>query len=91
LTTSQRISIVLALIYISVGTFVGNAHGMFCVVLLLILPMACIWYPEEMGGYTGTCGNGYITNRTPAGMISFIGWLLLLSPLLLLFWALIHH
>lgn len=63
------------------------------VVLFLILPLACIWFSETLGNYTGPSffkGNRYdyftsIDKETPGCMIALVGWiLLLLLPLIYL-------
>jgi hypothetical protein len=47
----------------------------------LILPLACIWFSNEMGGFTGTgFGRGSITEKSPGWAVAFVGWLLLLLP-----------
>ena len=44
----------------------------------LLLPLACIWFPEEMGDYTGNLSFPHITKATPAAVIRVGGWFLLL-------------
>ena len=52
--------------------------------LFLILPLGCIWFSDAMGGYTGMgMGSGAITSPTPGFLIAFVGWLLLLLPIIL--------
>lgn len=50
----------------------------------LLLPLACIWFPEEMGDYTGNLSFPQITKATPAGVIRVGGWCLLIFEFLLL-------
>jgi hypothetical protein len=50
----------------------------------LLLPLAFIWFPEEIGNLTGYFRTGYVNVQTPAGVISFLGWLFLVGiPVLL--------
>jgi hypothetical protein len=51
----------------------------FCVVAL-----ACIWFPEALGDYTG----GRISRASPAPFVWFFGWVVLLLPMLvaLIYW-----
>ncbi len=52
--------------------------AMFCV-----LPMGCIWFPEAMGDYIGYAGSGrFITEASPAGAVAFMGWVVLLLPII---------
>jgi Zn-finger nucleic acid-binding protein len=46
---------------------------MFCV-----LPMACIWFPDALGGYIG----GRIDRESPPRLVFILGWVILLVPLL---------
>ena len=49
-----------------------------CVVLLL--PLALIWFPDELGSLTGYVGRGgNINTETPPILISIIGWLFLVG------------
>ena len=43
----------------------------------LLLPLALIWFPEEIGELTGYFRSGYVNVQTPAVMVSFLGWLFL--------------
>ena len=60
----------------------GSLDGYFFV--LAVVPLACIWFPEALGSYTGPAyGSGvWISRRTPAGFVRFAGYLLLIAPLL---------
>ena len=36
----------------------------------LLLPLGCIWFPEEIGGLTGYFRTGYVNVETPGIIIS---------------------
>ena len=56
------------------------------VAVVLLVPLGLIWFPEAVGGFTGYVSRGCtIDSETPPGLVSFIGWLLLVSPAILLF------
>ncbi|MBL9081817.1 MAG: hypothetical protein JNK76_08435 [Planctomycetales bacterium] len=56
--------------------------------LVLLLPLALIWFPEEFGSFTGYIGHGRrIDAETPPVLISLLGWLLLLGIPLLAYYA----
>jgi hypothetical protein len=40
----------------------------------------CIWFPDTLGEYIG----GRFTKRSPAGLVWFLGWVVLLVPVLAL-------
>jgi hypothetical protein len=46
----------------------------------LLLPLALIWFPEEIGGITGCFGIGRkVDTPTPSGVVSFVGWFFLVG------------
>ena len=50
----------------------------------LLLPLACIWFPEALGQYRGTMRLQAITADTPALLVRIAGWFLLVGlPLIL--------
>lgn len=60
----------------------GAAALKYCAALLL--PLAFIWFPEEIGSATGYFRSGYVNTQTPAIMITVMGWLfLVVLPVLL--------
>ena len=70
--------------YIGLALATADAKTAFQLALFLILPLACIWFSDAMGGYTGMgMGRGAITSPTPGFLIAFVGWLLLFLPIIL--------
>jgi hypothetical protein len=48
--------------------------------LALMLPLALIWFPEQLGSFTGYVGRGgSIDTETPGWLVAGFGWLLLLG------------
>lgn len=75
------ISGVIAAMYLLVAYFTGGGKALLQVTGFLVLPLACIWFSDEMGGYTGIAmGRGEITSTTPGCLVTFGGWLLLFLP-----------
>ena len=67
-----------------VAYLAADGEMAFKVGLSLILPMACIWFSDAMGGYTGVgMGRPAITSPTPGCLVAFAGWLLLLLPIII--------
>jgi len=88
---NRSISAVVALGYMLVVVFRSHPtdfrHAltiMFISYLPLLLPLACIWFPEEMGEYTGNLAFPQITKTTPAVIIRVGGWCLLIVEFLVL-------
>ncbi len=60
---------------------IGDGGLFFMLVVGLVIPMACIWFPEAMGDYASPSGVYRIINQpTPAPVVCFIGWVMLLLP-----------
>jgi hypothetical protein len=78
---------------IAIGYFVAMViaeHGLTKGSLLggaiLLLPLALIWFPEELGSYTGlVTRGGQIDTETPPGLVSAMGWFFLVGLLLLVY------
>ena len=69
---------------VSEGGVTANA---FKCVLVLLVPLGLIWFPEEIGSYTGYVSRGStIDTETPAFLVSLMGWLFLVGlPVVALF------
>ena len=42
--------------------------------IALLLAMACIWFPEEMGNFTGVMRYHSITSSSPPFLVCALGW-----------------
>lgn len=49
-----------------------------------IFLLACIWFGEEMGSYTGLLSRVPITEKTPGCLVRTIGWLIQIGLLALM-------
>jgi hypothetical protein len=78
ITWARVLSLGMALSYAILAIYFGGI-GYWKPALGLLLPLAMIWFPEEIGNLTGYYDSGYVNTRTPAVMISFLGWLILLG------------
>ncbi|HEY3932470.1 MAG TPA: hypothetical protein VGM58_08885 [Verrucomicrobiae bacterium] len=64
----------------------GFTEEVFKCCMALLLPLALIWFPDEIGSFTGYFKSGYVNVETPAIMISFMGWFFLVGlPVLFYF------
>ena len=80
MSRNRILSGLLAATYIVVALCGGGAEAGFKAALFLVLPLACIWFSEAMGGYTGPAWRATITAPTPAVFVCIAGWLLLVMP-----------
>ncbi len=84
LLRSRLLSSAIALGYLLLDIgFNASVASAFSLLLSLLLPMACIWFPDAMGNLKGVSfglGRPKITHSTPDDFVAIGGWLLLLSP-----------
>jgi hypothetical protein len=78
-SVSRWLSLFIALAYIIIaGVLEGMLYALKAL-LGMVLPLLCIWIPDVMGEYT----EGHITGPSPAPLVWFLGWFVLLLPALL--------
>ena len=77
---SKIISAVIAVGYvIMVYSFRGGSSAMDAA-MLLVIPLACIWFSDEFGGTSSEIGEENL-KRTPAKVIATLGWIILVAPI----------
>jgi len=83
--TSRLLSGGVALFYFFIAAGFGGAEEAIKTLLFLILPLACIWFSDAMGNYTGNLifPRPPITEKSPGIMVAFMGWVLLLFPVVI--------
>ena len=68
---------------------VADGEHVVLVFCMLVIPMACIWFPEAMGDHRGFSGRGQSIDRESPPPGAFVmGWVLLFLPALVapIFW-----
>jgi len=82
ITFGKLLSLVIAL---SLATMIFVAEGglterAFRNAATLLVPLALIWFPDELGSMTGYVGRGgHIGTETPPLLVYFMGWLILVG------------
>jgi hypothetical protein len=89
-TLATRIIAVLIAIAYVVAMIVHEHEinrGVVYMCLTLLVPLALIWFSEELGSFTGYVGRGGdIDTETPPPLVAFIGWFFLLGyPVIIYF------
>lgn len=94
--TARSLSLVIAAAYFVIPLFgvVAN-HGSFKQVLVvvlvaagyLVMPLLCIWFGDEMGGYIGALPGPAINKPTPGCLVKLCGWFLLFLPAIILLFS----
>ncbi len=87
-TWSKIAAIVVALVYVvlSVLDVVGSETTLWelTYLLVLLIPLALIWFPEVLGSATGFIGHRVVDHETPPWLVSAAGWFFLVGlPVLL--------
>ncbi len=78
---SKILSLCIAFAYVALAFYNGKSDDGAYLVMFLFLPLACIWFSDVMGGYTGYgISTAPITKTTPGCVVALGGWLLLLLP-----------
>lgn len=92
LITSRNLSLLIVLGYAAFALFAGSERSTLAAVgavlatmLFSLLPLACIWFGDEMGDYMGTLPGPAINRRSPGWMVKIGGWLLLFPAIIFLF------
>ena len=92
LITARRVSVLIVLAYVAFVLFAASASqrsaneaigAVLVTMLYSLLPLACIWFGDEMGDYIGTLPGPAINRRSPGWMVKIGGWFLLLFPAIL--------
>jgi hypothetical protein len=78
ITLGKLFSGVVAIAY-AVAAFKSDGVAGLKLCASLLLPLACIWFPEEIGSLTGYFRNGYVNVQTPGIFISILGWFFLVG------------
>ena len=87
------IAIIIACVYMLTAFIFGNQWDWLKVACFLLFPLACIFFSEAMGGYTGMTGlnSPFITRTTPGFFVALAGWTLLSMPLIIAILSVIFH
>ena len=83
MTKGRIASAVVAVFYVVLAFLMEGAETAFRVIIFLILPLGCIWYGEALGSFTGLMRGQYVNATSPGWLVTFIGWIILLLPLIM--------
>ena len=62
----------------------GFSPALLMVLAFLTLPLACIWFGEEMGSFLGLVSLIQMTSQSPGCLVRFMGWILLFFPVIVI-------
>ncbi|MGD0897322.1 MAG: hypothetical protein ABR915_05760 [Thermoguttaceae bacterium] len=78
---NRALSAAVAVVYLVLAYWIGGPALVVRWAIYLLLPMACIWFSEEMGSFTGVMYGRSVDSESPGCLVAFFGWVLLLSPI----------
>jgi len=95
--TSRSLSLLVVLAYAAFALF-GGSHrsataavgAVLLTLVYMLMPLACIWFGEEMGDYIGSLPGPAINRRTPGWMVKIGGWFLLLLPVIIFLFSFLN-
>ena len=76
---NRSLSLLVYFAYLAAVYAHSAGEAMLKVTMGLLLPMACIWFPEPLGEYSGTIRGQTTTSSTPAFLVCAGGWLILVG------------
>lgn len=77
----RAVSLFVALGCLLVAYFSGNGETFHFSLVLVVLPLGCIWYGNEMGGFAGGLANEEDGGNIAGMLITVVGWIALLIML----------
>lgn len=86
MSMSRVLSLIVFFVYVTVlliGCIRGEedaSRSLLMTVGFLVLPLACIWFPDEVGGWMGLAGHGQVTSPSASWAVVLLGWIILLLP-----------
>src|SRR5215204_4316286 len=86
IVTQERLSLLIAAVYLLLALLAAqrSTKGVLAALLgtagFLLLPLACIWFGDELGDYIGMLPGPGICKPSPGWMVRLGGWFLLLLP-----------
>jgi hypothetical protein len=90
---ARGISAGIAIVYLIAALLYGGWELLLIAAVVLIMPVAMIWFGDGIGDYVGgfhRIGKPYITKRSPGSLVTLFGWALLLAPVVLVILRLVR-
>jgi len=84
---ARKVSLGIVIVYLIAAFIYGGWELLLIAAIVLIMPVAMIWFGDEIGDYIGgfhRIGKPYITKRSPGSLVSLFGWALLLAPIVII-------
>ena len=80
---NRILSLILAALWLALCAFGGGLEAVLKNAMMLVLPVACIWFADELGslttGFTGPISEMPITRESPGWLVRVFGWVALVA------------
>ena len=89
ITILKLLALLIAIAYVVLAASAEDADVENVVVIAagMLFPLALIWFPEPLGGFTGYMFRGhYVDTETPPFLVAAAGWFILVGLPLLAYW-----
>ena len=84
---NRFLSILVCALYVYAAySTTGSTERAFKTCIPLIFPLACIWFGEQLGQYTGFMRGRYISETTPGFLVAAGGWFFLIGVPIAVYW-----
>jgi hypothetical protein len=75
-------SLLVAFAYLAMAYFFGSSEAFHLSVTVVVLPLGCIWYGNEIGSFVGMTANGESEAGNFFGvLVAAVGWVVLFAML----------
>jgi hypothetical protein len=83
---ARILSLILVSFDLVLAYVLNRIQAISTMIPVIVFGLACIWYGDALGRMTGFrwFGNINISKMTPGGFLRFLGWILILFPLIIL-------
>ena len=83
ITRSKVAALMIATVYFAVFLYLGDREQTFNMLIGLVVALALIGFPDELGGLSGFGAHGHVVDKeTPAGCLTIVGWIMLLGTMI---------
>jgi uncharacterized membrane protein YhdT len=86
---ARAVSLLVLIGYVVAAHRLGMLGLMLKIGLPMLLAIACIWFPDAFGAFSGVIHYRAITTPTPGIIVAIVGWLILVG-LPLLVWCAVN-
>jgi 4-hydroxybenzoate polyprenyltransferase len=81
---TRIVSVLVALVGLAIAYWSPNVGVFHFTLAFVVLPLGCIWYGREIGGFTADAEDD--THNPVGSLITYLGWIILFGMVAVLVW-----